>query len=90
MTDSAEPKRRGRPPTGVALSSSERSAVRRKRILVEQGGRTITAGLDAEGVGHLERVKLHYGIKTDVDALRLALKLTAEGAEPAGAAQPVE
>ena len=88
MTDSAEPKRRGRPPTGVALSSSERSAVRRKRILVEQGGRTITAGLDAESVAHLERVKLHYGIKTDVDALRLALKLAAEGAEPAGAAQP--
>lgn len=80
MTDSEEPKRRGRPPTGVALSSSERSAVRRKRILVEQGGRTISAGLDAESVAHLEQVKLHYGIKTDVDALRLALKLTARDA----------
>lgn len=73
MKPAIEPKRRGRPPTGQAMTSTERSHAHRAKL----SGRTVRADLDAGAAANLDRVKLKHEIRTDAEAIRFALELAA-------------
>lgn len=71
MSTDAPANRRGRPPTGQAMSSTERSKAHRAKL----SGRTVCADLDACAAANLDRVKAKHEIRTDADAIRFALEL---------------